>query len=276
MTAGRLTIDAGLRFDAVTGSADGSVQDIRWTTWLPRAMVRWHIADTAGLALVAGYRRSAYQLPLNVLAIGDPAAPVADVSAWNGTSIGPLIARVGPGTGGDATFTQIDPHLQRPTTDELVLALQSRPTRWLQLEAAAIAKREQPLLGLVDTGVPSSAYTAFQVPDPSFVPGSPVGAPHVTVYNRPPGSYGRDRYLLTNQADNPATFWGTEVDHSRVNQPVHVLARGEPSGRGRSGRPPRLAFCRPRTIRTSSAACSSIRTRARSPAASSFRIARTR
>jgi hypothetical protein len=189
-------------------------------------MLRWQVVDTAGVALVASYRRTAYQLPLNVLAIGDPAAPVADVSLWNGTSIGPLIARVGPGTGGDPTFTQIDPRLQRPTTDELVLALESRPIRGLQLEVARITKREQPLLGLVDTGLPSSSYTAVQVPDPSFVPGNVFGAPQVTVYNRPPGSYGRDRYLLTNQTGDPARFWGIEASVRASTDRFTVLFGG--------------------------------------------------
>jgi hypothetical protein len=226
LTARRLTLDAGVRLDTVSGAADGSVGGIQWTTWLPRAMVRWQVADAGGLALVASYRRTAYQLPLNVLAIGDPAAPVADVSAWNGTSIGPLIARVGPGTGGDPTFTQIDPRLQRPTTDELILALESRPIRGLQLEVARITKREQPLLGLVDTGLPSSSYTAVQAPDPSFVPGNVFGAPQVTVYNRPPGSYGRDRYLLTNQTGDPARFWGIEASVRASTDRFTVLFGG--------------------------------------------------
>ena len=131
------------------------------------------------------------------------------------------IARVGPGTGGDAAFTQIDPDLRRPTTDELVLAIQcASASRGSQLELARITKREQPLLGFVDTGVPASAYTTFQVPDPSFVPGSPVGAPQVTVYNRPPGSYGRDRYLLTNQTGDPAKSWGARAHRARVDRPA--------------------------------------------------------
>ena len=226
VTFRRVTLDAGVRLDAVTGAADGSVRGIRWTTWLPRTMLRWRIADTAGLALIASYRRTAYQLPLNVLAIGDPAAPVADVSLWNGTSIGALIARVGPGTGGDAAFTQIDPQLQRPTTDELVLALESRPIRGLQVQLARITKREQPLLGFVDIGLPSSGYTAFQVPDPDFLPFHRFGAPQVTVYNRPPGSYGRDRYLLTNQTGDPARFWGVELSVRATTDRFTVLFGG--------------------------------------------------
>src|SRR6185295_36859 len=147
---------------------------IQWTSWLPRALVKWTVFDKPSVIVFAGYRRSAYQIPLNVLAVGDPAAPVADLSRWAST-IGPAIARVGPGTGGDAGFAQIDPHLDRPTTDELLLAVETRPIRWLQFGAARVTKREQPLMQLVDTGVTASDYSSFQVPDVSFLPGSPVG-----------------------------------------------------------------------------------------------------
>ena len=45
----------------------------------------------------------------------------------------------------------------------------------------------------------------IQVPDPSFIPTSPVGAAQVTVRLRPAGAYGRDRYLLTNQTGDPVS-----------------------------------------------------------------------
>src|SRR6185436_16778881 len=106
---------------------------------------------------------------------------------------------------------QIDPHLRRPVTDELVLAVVSRPIHGLELELARITKREEPLLGFLDTGVASSEYSSLQVPDPSFEPGSPFGGPQVTVYNRPPDGYGRDRYLLTNRPGDPAKSWGLQL-----------------------------------------------------------------
>ncbi len=212
LTSGRLTLDAGLRLDAVTGDANGATRGIDWKTWLPRGLLRWQIFNQDDVAAYVGYRRTAYQLPLNVLAIGDPAAPFADVSrAAAGSSIGPLIARVGPGSGGDVVFTQIDPALERPTTDELVLALRARPRQGLELELARVVKRETSLLGYIDTGVTASEYTAFQVPDPSFVPDSPVGAAQVTALSRPAGAYGRDRYLLTNRTGDPATSWAIEA-----------------------------------------------------------------
>ena len=150
-------------------------------------------------------------MPLDVLAIGDPAAPVADVSMLRGSSIGPLIARVGPGTGGDAAFTRIDPELRRPTTDELTLAIETHPIRWLRVQLARVVKHEEPLLGFVNTGLDASAYSTLQVPDPSFVPENVFGAPLVSVLNRPPGAYGRDRYLLTNRGDDFARLWGLQL-----------------------------------------------------------------
>ena len=211
VTSGRLTLDAGLRLDAVSGDANGAARGVSWKTWLPRGLLKWQIFNTDDVAAYAGYRRTAYQMPLNVLAIGDPAAPFADVSRPTSTSIGPLIARIGPGTGGDAAFAQIAAGLERPVTDELVLALRARPRRGLELELARIVKRETSLLSYIDTGVLASEYTGVQVPDPSFIPTSPVGAATVTALSRPAAAYGRDRYLLTNQTGDPATSWALQA-----------------------------------------------------------------
>jgi hypothetical protein len=220
---GRLTLDAGLRLDAVRGDANGAARGVNWTTWLPNGQLRVQIFDKADVAGVASYRRTAYQPTLNLLAVGDPAAPIANVAAWSGGAIGPLIARVGPGTGGDAAFAQIDPQLERPTTDELVLALRARPRKGLELELARVTKREQPLLGYVDTGVRASEYTPVQVQDPSFVPDSPVGAAYVTALSRPAGAYGRDRYLLTNQTGDPARSWALEATVRASTEKLELL-----------------------------------------------------
>ena len=211
VAAGRLTLDAGLRLDSVSGQAAGAARGISWTTWLPRGLLTFQIFNKDDVAAFAGYRRSAYQLPLNVLAVGDPLAPVADVSAWNGTTIGPLIARVGPGTGGDPNLAQIDPGLARPVTDELVLGLRARPRPGLELQLTRIAKRETSLLGYANTGVLASEYTPIVLADPSFIPTSPVGSATVVALNRPAGAYGRDRYLLTNRTGDPATSWAMEA-----------------------------------------------------------------
>jgi hypothetical protein len=207
----RLTLDAGLRFEAIRGAANGGLNSIGWQTWLPRAIARWDNNNVLGLAFTVGYRRTAYQLPLSVLAVGDPAAPFADVYLWNGATPGPLIARVGPGTGGDPSFGRVDPQLRRPYTDEIVLALESQPTSTVRLRLAGIAKREQHLIRLMDVGAPASAYTLMSLADPAPDSGNPNDARLLPVYNRPPASFGLDRYILTNQPGNPATFAGLEV-----------------------------------------------------------------
>jgi hypothetical protein len=211
LSFGRLTLDGGLRLETMNGSAEGAARGIRWTTWLPRATLRWDIVDFAGLSAVASYRRSAYQLPANVLAVGSPNAPAADVAVWNGASVGPLVARVGPGTGGDATLTQIDQDLERPITNELVLGLESRPWPSLLLYVTRVTKREEPLLAVLETAIDPAEYRTLQVPDVLYSPIlSPFGAPEVTVYERPPDSYGRDRYLLSNRVDDSASSWAIE------------------------------------------------------------------
>jgi hypothetical protein len=161
---------------------------------------------------------------LNVLGVGDPAAAVADVSRWNGFVVGPAIARVGPGTGGDAAFSKLDPQLQRPTTDELVLAVQWRPIRSVHVELARITKREESLFAYVDTGMPASSYTTRQVPDPSFQPFNQIGAPQVTVYDRPAGAYGLDRYVFTNRGDDFARFWALQLLVRATTDRFTVLA----------------------------------------------------
>src|SRR5207248_96488 len=204
----RVTLEGGLRFESIAGAAAGAIRGIRWQTWLPRSTLGFTISRTANLVARLSYRRSALQLPLNMLAIGDPAAPTADVSRWNGSTVGPLIARVGPGTGNDPTFTQIDALLKRPTTDEVVMAIESRPAASLRLQFSAILKKERDFVRLIDRGVPSSAYGAAMVTDPDIAdsPG------HVLpIYIRPTESFGQDSYPLTNGGSGAATFSGIDI-----------------------------------------------------------------
>jgi hypothetical protein len=224
LTISGVTIDAGLRLEHLSAAADAAPDGVSWTNLLPSAAARWEVVQSQGLALSASYRRTAYQLPLNLLAIGDPAATVADVSSWNGSVTGPAIARVGPGTGGDAAFSRLDPDLERPTTDELVLAVEWHPTRTWQFELARVTKREDPLIVLTDPGVPASAYSTVQVPDPSFQPFNQIGSPFVTAYNRPPNAYGRDQYLLTNRPDDFARFWALQFTARATAERFTLLA----------------------------------------------------
>jgi hypothetical protein len=224
LVLGPVTIDGGLRIDHAAGAADQSVNGVNWTSLLPRALAEWRVVQKFGIRLIAGYRRSAYQMPLNVLAIGDAAAPVADIARWTGGSAGTPIARVGPGTGGDPSLTSIDPALKRPITDELTLAVRTRPFRSFEVELARVTKRESPRLSLEDPGVPFSSYTAFAVPDPYYNPATAgkVDVPFTVALDRPAGMYGRDRYLLTNAADDPES-WALELNTRTTTERLTLL-----------------------------------------------------
>ena len=101
--------------------------------------------------------------------------------------------------------------MHRPYTDEVVLALESQLTSTVRFRLAGIAKREQHLIRLVDIGTPASAYTLTSLADPAPDSGNPNDARLLPVYNRPPASFGLDRYILTNQPQDSATFAGLEV-----------------------------------------------------------------
>ncbi len=211
----RLTLDAGIRFEAVRGSADGSIERVRWHNWFPRGSLRWGLTEYGNISAFAGFSRYGHRLLVNELATGDPNAPYADVYRWNVANAdmerpnpGPLISRVGPGTGGDPRFAAIDPQLSRPYMDEFVTGFEGRPRADAVIRLAAIARRDKRVMGVVNVGVPQSMYSTTLIPDPGD---DHAGYQTLPVFNRPADAYGLDRYLLTNPPDNQATFVGVEL-----------------------------------------------------------------
>src|SRR5439155_11118927 len=71
------SVEAGITFDGVDGSADGAVTGISWHNVLPRVSLSWKQGADSHFTWVAGYRRVADRLTLDTLAVGDPAAPYA-------------------------------------------------------------------------------------------------------------------------------------------------------------------------------------------------------
>ena len=191
------TLDAGLRFESVTGSSDGAATDVTWYSFLPRAVLQWEFADRAH-ALVFGYRRSANPLSLDLLSFGDPAGPTAAVTRWSAAP-GPLTAvvdQVGPGTGGDPAFSRIDPDLKRPYTDEWVVGIESRRQDWLRFSLTGIARREANLVGVVDTGVPIESYSIIGIPDPGRDFVTDADDQVLEIYNRLPSSFAQNSTSL--------------------------------------------------------------------------------
>ncbi|HTK30175.1 MAG TPA: TonB-dependent receptor [Vicinamibacterales bacterium] len=228
----RLTVDVGGRFEAVNGSAESGSTPISWHDFLPRAGLRWSILDWKQIAFFANYGRTAFRLPLTALAWGDPTAASGAVYRWNTRSathaplaseIGALIRPIGPG--GAPGVTAIDPALARPHMDEITFGFDGWANRSTLVRISAMARREQSLLGVADTGVPASAYAASLVPDPGADLASSSDDQLLPVYNRPASTFGRDRYVLTNPADNEGTFVGVDVSiQSHTDRLYYLLA----------------------------------------------------
>lgn len=200
----RTHVTAGLRLDAVSGAAAGADRGVRWISLLPRARVDWRLHQDGAASVFVGYNRSAYHLALDLLAVGDPAAPVATLHRWDSArsvtaaATDTVVARVGPGTGGNPDFARIDDGLRRPVSDELAFGFEIQPATGTRIQLAAVGRRETGFIGLADVGAPASAYSVSTVNDPGSNTGSPDDDKVISIFSRLPATFGADRYVLTN------------------------------------------------------------------------------
>jgi hypothetical protein len=204
-----LQVDATLRLELIHGRAADADTAIDWRSALPAARLRWLFAERRGIALVSGYARTANALNLNLLAYGDPAAPVALIAA--ATAPNTVVARVGPGTGGNPAFSRIDDDLGRPHTDEFVVGMEWRRRPSTRFTLTGVARREGNLLGVVNTGVPASGYSTIGVPDLGADHDSAADDRILTAYNRLPQTFGQDAYVLTNPGQDAATVFALKL-----------------------------------------------------------------
>jgi hypothetical protein len=155
-------------------------------------------------------------LPLRDLAWGDPNAPTGTVMRWTtasqnpATVVGPIVQRVGPGSGGDPNFSAIDPALTRPYMDDLTMGFDARPHPKALVRLVAIGRRERNMIGVVDVGVPESSYSTIGIADPGIDLIGTQDDQILTFYNRSPSTFGADRYRLTNPPDDETTFVGAD------------------------------------------------------------------
>jgi hypothetical protein len=148
------------------------------------------------------------------LAYGDPSAPTATVAAAGDPFT--VVSRMGPGTGGSPSLSRIDDDLGRPYTDEVVIGFEKRRSPSTRYTLTGIARREGNLLGVVDTGVSLSGYAPIGLPDAGKDLVDPSDDRTLVAYNRLPGSFGQDAYLVTNPGQDAATAFALRMtwEHS--------------------------------------------------------------
>ena len=222
--AERLTVDAALRFDHASGDSARAAAGVSWNTVMPRLSIRWTLAQTGVVTLYTGFSRMADTVTLDLLEFGDPASPYGEVRRWDGEVSGPIVALVGPGTGPDGGLTSVDPGLRRPITNEVVLGIESAPSPWLRLRLTAITKRTSDHIALVNAGAPVSAYSVVRLADPGANLLDPVDDQLLPVYDRLPGTFGADRYVLTNPDQPVTTFRGVVFSAESQLRRLSLLA----------------------------------------------------
>jgi hypothetical protein len=209
---GHVTLDLSLRAMISSGSARGGTNRVTWASLAPRASLRW--GGAAG-AIFATYGRYQAPVPLAYLAFGDPNGSLSRVYRWadvNGNAAfdageqRALVALVGT----NRAIASIDPDLASPRTDEFSLTAEMPLGASMRVRGTIVARREQPIVRAVNVGAPLSSYRPVQTFDAgSDHTGNSAG--FVTIYERLPATFGQDRYLLTNPANDEADYGGIEV-----------------------------------------------------------------
>ena len=217
----RLFLNLGVRFEATSASARNNPDRIAWRSFSPRASVRYQVSDA--LSVCGGYSMYRHRLPLDYLAYGDQSAPFAWIHRWddrNGdavlqpSEVGPLVANLGPGRNG-SLGARIDPNLQRPRTDEFFVGGEARLGSSWVVRLSGIERRMRWLVAPVDVGVTLADYTSIDVFDQGADFLNPGDDRYLTVYNRNPASFGRDRYLLTNPPGHDGHYLGIDASLER-------------------------------------------------------------
>jgi hypothetical protein len=224
---GRLSVDAGLRFDASHGSAAGGARGITWSGFSPRLLARFVPVADDPLTLLAGYAWYRNRLPLHLLAYGDPSAAYGASYRWNDDNAdglfqkgerGPLVARVGPG----GSVASIDAGLRAPRSTEVFVGFETSAGSW-KARMLGYYRRERDLVTSVNVGAPLSAYDVYYIHDPSDDITGSEDDQQLPVYNRRPESFGQDQYLLTNDPEK-GTGKGLEIGiDGRIGKHLRLL-----------------------------------------------------
>ncbi len=189
---------------------------VSWTTLSPRLSLTVPLRTPLGRTqFIAGYSRYYHALPAAYADYANPTALGGKVFRWNDRNGDGLFQPGEEGTllrvfGGP--YSNVDPNLKRPYTDEYSIGLEHDLGTSVQLSVQALERDSRRLAHTVNTGVPASAYTPEVVVDPGE--DGILGTADdrlLTVYNQVPRTLGQDRYLLTNLPDFDARYRGIET-----------------------------------------------------------------
>lgn len=183
-----------------------TIHKIDWINLSPRFGFTIPLTDTKTSVIKFSLARYFHTLPLHYLTYGNSDALGGEIYVWNDESLdnlfqpeetGILLRKEGP------LYSQIDPDLKRPYTDELSLAYVNSFVPGWMLTISGFYRRTKNLIETINTGVPDTSYEEVEIQDigDDRIPGSPDDLTF-TVYNQIPESLGQDSFLLTNAGND--------------------------------------------------------------------------
>lgn len=232
-TIRRLTVTGGVRWERVeaylpaqssppsqffpdaTRSFDEIRNVINWKNIAPRVSFVYDLSGDGKTAIKGGVGRYLYQIstdtPNTVNKNFSSSATYNWIDAnhdlqFTNNELGTLLSRTGAGV------TSLDPALERPHTDEVMVGVDREVASNFKVSAFATYRRERNLFGNVNVGVPFGSYRQV-----SRVDLGPDGLANtgddgvLQVFDADPATRGQDRFLTTNSDGLNQRYKGLEI-----------------------------------------------------------------
>lgn len=195
----------------------GATDVISWTKLQPRIGVAIPILRRFGdsTRLSAYFTRYYHLLPAFYLTYANPNSVGGRVFNWSDNNQDGLFQMGEEGGllrvfGGP--YSSVDPHLQRPLSDEWGVGLDHTFGHKFLSSLRLFRRDDKRLVETINTGVPSSAFRPVGIFDPGNdnLPGTRDDQ-ILTIYNQDPGTLGLDHLLLTNPQGFRSLYEGIEA-----------------------------------------------------------------
>lgn len=226
--ARRLTLNVGLRFDRMVmnipaqGAPGGlwvaprqyAAQNgiVQWNTWSPRIGVAWDPFGDAKTVLKGGIskydRLEGTTLAQNV----NPNFISTSTCPWTSATPPTSMSQLSGCTGFSGSTSHVDPNMKRPYQWEYTVLLQRQIAHDTWASVGYYGRKFYNLYGILNTLVPSSAYTPVTITNP--LTGQPL-----TVYNQNPATRGLSNPVQQTLPFLRAHYNGVEVQiNSRIRK----------------------------------------------------------
>ena len=226
--ARRLTINAGLRFERLTGGVkeqsaaagqfvperhfDAQPNVIVWNNVVPRLSAAYDVLGTGRTVVKASVSKFTQRQGASLINQFNPLRQNTEVRTWKDTNgdLIPQLSEIGPsqGTLERGATVRIDPDLVRPTQWETTVSVEQQVSNSTSVSLSYFHRRYQDLTAVVNTAVSADDYTPLVITNP--LDGTPF-----TVYNQSAATIGKVDNVLLNSDLLKQEYDGAEVSVSR-------------------------------------------------------------